>query len=689
MKIVSLVITVGLLVTGLALWVPPVDAGSRAWSLEGPDGGIPDYLFVSPSKKNVWMVSRGFLFRYRDTKRAWESVPLDTTFDFVRSVAFSPDNDEHILVSTSRGRVLRSFDGGQTWEAAVLVPGLLVWHVAVDPFDSSHALASISSIAAGLFETRDFGATWKRRGLEGVKPGKIYFDPNQEGHVYVASSNSGTIFLTTDGGATYKRLSGALGGFLEPIDLHLGNTTIRKNVMFAGTTSGVIKSVDGGRRWHLAGFRDAVTGLAIRRDGVIIAASLRGLWAGDPRGDTFEQLIPKENPLYGSRFDAAILRNDLLYLGSTIGGVQTTSTLGLSFNAQNRGFKGVSLLSLDVDETTGDILVGASSGAGLYLQRGDDLWRRWQETGRSLNLSAPRLLAVRSRQDRNKLYVASTNGGIIYSTDEGENWTSITLNTSGALPLRVVLPPGIDGPDGLVMATNLGVFQFRREVNAWVKLFPESLGEATELVYNPENPDRVYLGTEISLYRSDDGGTTMVDLSKPVRDLFGDPPGDPLPLYVQDIALDPTDPRRLLVSFRDRGVWQSRNGGNRLDPYIFIEAPESFQSLAISPRQFAHQYFGTLFNGVIRTANGGKDFESFSDGQGYPNILELVFDRKRPLTLYARLRNLGLDAYTFGDVPDPEPVVPGLGAAGVVVLLLLFGLLLNPVCWRKLTSQAQ
>ncbi len=133
---------------------------------------------------------------------------------------------------------------------------------------------SQSSQGAGMFKSTDGGQTWTRIGLEQTRQiGRIVIDPHDPnrvfvaalGNMYAATPQRG-VYLTTDGGVTWKRVLFINDG-TGAIDLSFNpdNSQVIYAAMWAtrrppwavypsshGPDSGLYKSTDGGKTWaHL------------------------------------------------------------------------------------------------------------------------------------------------------------------------------------------------------------------------------------------------------------------------------------------------------------------------------------------------------------------------------------------------------------------------------------------------------
>src|SRR5579871_1060776 len=118
-------------------------------------------------------------------------VPVPIPAHMLRSIAVDPENRNSVYAATDAG-LFASQDNGWTWSLLVSGAGSAI---AVDPFDSSRLY--LSSDTTGLLRSTDGGQTWQPIGPLAAS---IAADPNIPGLIYAAG---GSIFHTTNGGDSW------------------------------------------------------------------------------------------------------------------------------------------------------------------------------------------------------------------------------------------------------------------------------------------------------------------------------------------------------------------------------------------------------------------------------------------------------------------------------------------------------
>jgi len=156
------------------------------------------------------------LSRSRDGGKSWEDItPRGSVDEDVWAIAASPSEPGWLLVGTSRGRLLRSYDAGQTFEECL-----------------------------GLRDVRS-RLRWEP-GCAGSAPRvrAIVFDPSQPEVFYVAVEGGG-VFRSREGSDSFEPLNNGLN-----LDVHsIAVSPYDSNVLYAATGAGFYRSTNGGRLW--------------------------------------------------------------------------------------------------------------------------------------------------------------------------------------------------------------------------------------------------------------------------------------------------------------------------------------------------------------------------------------------------------------------------------------------------------
>lgn len=187
-----------------------------------------------------------------------------------------------IFVGTASGGVLRSYDGGDSWQNIFDDnESLSIGDIAIDPVDTSIIYVgtgepncgggSLTYDGNGIYKSLDGGDTWNNIGLTDMgNTGKIAIDPTNSQIIFAAMmgdlfSNGPDrgLYRSTDGGASWDNVlfvsdsTGAIDVAINPIDPDIIYVSMWERVRrfnrhdYTGTTSRIYRSTDGGDTWDM------------------------------------------------------------------------------------------------------------------------------------------------------------------------------------------------------------------------------------------------------------------------------------------------------------------------------------------------------------------------------------------------------------------------------------------------------
>jgi photosystem II stability/assembly factor-like uncharacterized protein len=165
----------------------------------------------------------------------------------------------------------------------------------------------------------------------------------------------------------------------------------------------------------------------------------------------------------------------------------------------------------------------------------------------------------------------------------------------------------------------------------WQPLGPDG-GDVRSLAYDPENPDRMFLGTSAGrLYLSTDGGNTWSRFARL---------GDSSDMVLDNIVIDPQDPQSMYVgawSVETRGgdLFRSKDGGKNWETSAGMHG-KSIRALAMAQSDHRILVAGTL-DGVYRTRDGGDQWQRISPEHHaeIKDIESVAIDPVNPEMIYA------------------------------------------------------
>lgn len=226
-----------------------------------------------------------YLLRTRDRGQSWEKVSPDLT-----------RNQDH-----KQGK------GGGPWtvEAVGAENYGTLSYVAESPHESGVLWTGSDDGLVHL--TRDGGKTWNDvtpQDLPECLINAIEVSPHDRATAYIATTRykfgdrKPGLYKTTDYGQTWTRICSGIAD--DAFTRVVREDHRRKDLLIAGTETGLYLSVDGGQQWQPFQLNLPVTPIldvAIRHDDIIVATSGRSFWILDDLG-LVRQLEEAETPLH-------------------------------------------------------------------------------------------------------------------------------------------------------------------------------------------------------------------------------------------------------------------------------------------------------------------------------------------------------------------------------------------------------
>ena len=153
-------------------------------------------------------------------------------------------NTRTVLAATSKG-LLRTADGGRTWQRTPLGISEQISSLAVSPSDSELVIAAT---ALGVFRSTDGGATWAQvsAGFGDIQAHTMAFVPSNDRVLFAATSKG--LFRSDDQGTTWGRATGGIPWTdITGLAVHADGRTIYASDF---TFGGIFRSADGGASWE-------------------------------------------------------------------------------------------------------------------------------------------------------------------------------------------------------------------------------------------------------------------------------------------------------------------------------------------------------------------------------------------------------------------------------------------------------
>lgn len=380
------------------------------------------------------------------TRADW--VPLGPDGGYLQGMAMSPQDPDVMYAAVydypnTFSRVMKTTDGGESWECIGQIEYRYIYGMEVDPFDPDRAYACIRSTS--IYRTTDGGATW----TPSVLPYAGYMvkaDPFVEGRLYVSgyyydvSTYKMTMYISTDHGATWTpSVADTVGSSyayccaVSPVDSGV--------VYIAGSGGKLYKSTDWGQTWQLRN-----SGLGTNnvfsisenpgnRDILIAGTTSRGVYRSTDAGLSWAQTgrmlrayytaFSTANPAYGyAAYDTVFVTTDS----------------GATWFQPDPGIKHTYAKGFAVHPTDPDVaFVCGTNGC----HRTEDHGTNWTEAHTGMRIAQISTISV-NPENQNRSYLELYQNGVYSSLDCGETWTRCSDFLSCGNICGIGVEPGAD-----------------------------------------------------------------------------------------------------------------------------------------------------------------------------------------------------------------------------------------------------
>jgi photosystem II stability/assembly factor-like uncharacterized protein len=421
------------------------------------------------------------VIRSADGGETWRSADgLPAKEKDVSSLLRAPTGVMYVSDWEDCSHLYRSTDGGATWNRVDIIEILLASPLdrcprrsertlrllAVDPNAPATLYASLS--LSGLLRSSDGGVSWQPAGL----PLSVLSLAQTPSSLY-AGTSSGGVYRSDDRGLTWRAASEGLTGF-SVSELAVDPTT--PTTLYASTDNGVHKSDDGGLTWRAVGLPgQSVWALAA------IPTTPTTLYAGVGYGD--EPGVYKSTD-GGETWRAAGLPGQriltlavdpttptTLYAGVREGGVQRSDDGGETWRAV--GLPGRSVLALAIHPIEpATLFAGTNDNGDNALFRSTDGGATWSEsiktTGITKTTGIGIIAVVIDPNAPETVYAANENGEILRSTDGGATWSREKGSSIFRTPLSLLLVTDPAQPPAIYVGTSIsGVWRLAIDKARW------------------------------------------------------------------------------------------------------------------------------------------------------------------------------------------------------------------------------
>ncbi|HKP73767.1 MAG TPA: YCF48-related protein, partial [Pyrinomonadaceae bacterium] len=275
------------------------DAADRSlsWSISGPMGGDVRELVVDPNDAQHLYLGTidGQMYQSSDGARTWSRVVnFNHSGIYIDNIIIDPRDSKTLYVAAHKhkepGGFFKTTDGGQTWRESVELKTEALHSLAQSASDPNVLIVGSNT---GVYRSSDSGETWTQL------PTSAYPDIRNVESIAVDPRNTDSIYVgtwhlpwkTEDGGQTWKSIK---TGMIDDSDVFAIEIDERKpDHVIASACSGIYESQNAGANWRkVQGIpsqsrrtRDIVQHPALSN--IIYAGTTEGFWRSMNGGDSW------------------------------------------------------------------------------------------------------------------------------------------------------------------------------------------------------------------------------------------------------------------------------------------------------------------------------------------------------------------------------------------------------------------
>ena len=405
----------------------------------------PEYRDGTTMYYGVWHFDS--VYKSLDGGNDWFLANRAIAYTKVYSMAINPLQTDSVYLATFGRGIMKTLDGGISWQAAGLQDDL-IYSLAINPVSTSILYAGTAG--NGLQKSQDGGKSWlpANTGVDNAMATRVLVSPSDPKRLFASIYGAG-VYQSTDHGRTWSEMNAGLGdkfvhALVQDPDQH--------GVIFALTDTGGLfqNDVNSGNGWVSLG-------------------------QGLPLTQTHPPDYPVDYP-----FAIREMQESVATLESIIPANQTTS---------------VNLLVMSYALSNPQIAYMGTGGSGVYISADGGL--SWLPAG--LGGESVHSLAV-DAINPNLVYAATaTPGSLKISLNGGNSWMDASLPVTFYSLATIPTMPGI-----LYAGTSSGFYLYQS--GSWTQL---GLADqvVTAIAFDPLYPERMYAGTSDggAFYTSDAG----------------------------------------------------------------------------------------------------------------------------------------------------------------------------------------
>lgn len=527
------------------------DAGST-WSTIGLAGvGSFSRIFIHPLAPRT-IVAAGMneqagVWKSPDEGATWRRLLIGQVFD----MTIDPDDPNIVIVAVQDSGIMISSNGGNTWQRRMSGLNGRVGRTSVQQSKTSpnilYTLMEMNDLAL-IAKSTDKGLSWRivyqdmqgcffsgtctANESQGFYNNVIAIDPRNPDHAIAGGID---LYMTTDGGNIWLNTTNGYadgdGNGHPHVDQHaVAFDPLDPNVVYAGNDGGMMRSADGGISWQpinnglsVSQFYAFDVDRAARsnvyggtQDNGTLGTRGSLEWDSLYGGDGMTTLLDPSNAntLYGSGPNGDLFKLDLATQSAQM------ITAGIDVTEQAEW---VAPLIID-PQATKTLFTGRRR-----IYRSDNGGVSWVPVSPPLSNTVTAL--AQSPADEEVFWAGGSYGDILLSTDYGDTWRAVHFPYLSQLYISDIACARLDRRVAWITYSSYGTPQVWKTTNigaTWTSMWPNMPNvPVNSIVLHPDNDDVVFVGTDIGVYVTFDGGLSWEPYGKglprsPVLDLKAD-----------------------------------------------------------------------------------------------------------------------------------------------------------------------
>jgi photosystem II stability/assembly factor-like uncharacterized protein len=273
---------------------------------------------------------------------------------------------------------------------------------------------------------------------------------------------------------------------------------VNNSIIYAGTSSGIFKSINGGNSWTRTQLTNAmVTSIAIDplNDKVVYASAVDFYKLFD-----FRSVISS----FSSR-EMNVLPISLSYAGSNNTGVFKSTDSGFSWTQINNGLTDTNVWDIAIDPLNDKAIYAATDRGGVFKSVNGG--SNWTPVNNGLiNVNMNRINCVAIDPSDSRIVYAGANNGLFKSVNGGINWTQIGFDAVKDIAIAHTNTRTI-----YMLVENKGVLKSTDGGNNWTQIGLANLN-LHSVIIDPSNTNVVYVSADEGVFKSIDGGLSWSNL---------------------------------------------------------------------------------------------------------------------------------------------------------------------------------